>query len=233
MPRKAPTIEGPRAEPVGPPRPANRLPIVEVSCRRRRTRFRLRGPVRDRADRVTCVRRQLDGGPSPDGRQARSRRPLGGRSGCRRASRGSDLLVSDDGPGGAPRSTPVPGALTDTRPVPDGDRGGGPQFRGCVAAGSSSWPLRRPSAVGGSLGAPQLRLRRRRSPSGLTWSRKSLNFSTTSSVSSTSCSNSIEDSSIHVRRRRRSGRMCGPQACDRVPRDAKSTSIEDPFDRES
>ena len=39
-------------------------------------------------------------------------------------------------------------------------------------------------------------LRPPRSPPGVTWSRKSLNFSTTSSVSSTSCSNSIADSAI-------------------------------------
>ena len=114
--------------------------------------------------------------------------------GCRGFAR-VDLMLGADGEPTVLEANPIPG-LTETSLLPQAAEAAGISFDALVARilelarapAGAAW------RAAGSAGCT--RYSSLAKSSGVTLSRKSLNFSTTSSVSSTSCSNSIADSEI-------------------------------------
>ena len=146
--------------------------------------LRLRGALRDRPHEL-----RLPGGARRRELTARaqelalaSTRALG----CAGFARVDLMLDASTGELHVLEANAIPG-LTETSPAPAGRRGGGDRRSTTSSRGSLELALaRRRRAL---LASPA-------KSSGVTWSRNSLNLSTTSSVSSTSCSNSIADSAM-------------------------------------
>ena len=180
-----------RARPRGlDPRRRGPLPIVEAvpqsedfydfEARYEIGRTELRLPGRPRRPSVTASARRS------------SRSHAHELLGCGGFSRVDLMLDARSGELQVLEVNTIPG-LTETSLLPQAAEAAGIGVRRADRSSARARPARwRPASVG----AERAQLAPPAKSSGVTWSRKSLNWSTTSSVSSTSCSNSIADSAM-------------------------------------